>query len=162
MGGMAGGPQRVNVQVADRQVVQRLKVAAGAGLLLVALGASACSSAPPSLGRSLPISVEPNGSGLQASQCILDSSGTRVFANGTFSRRYSLPTDMYGQPQTRILQLEVLTSQTHTPVGVHDIGVGNTSSGISVGQKSWHLEATVEHLSGLRPTHCVVGLAPQI
>lgn len=52
------------------------------------------------------------------------------------------------------LQLRVVTSQSF--LGAHDVAVGETNAGVSVGQTSGHLVTTVERLPGLRPTRCVV------
>jgi hypothetical protein len=47
-----------------------------------------------------------------------------------------------------------VTSQSF--LGAHDVAVGETNAGVSVGQTSGHLVTTVERLPGLRPTRCVV------
>jgi hypothetical protein len=126
-------------------------------VFLVALGTAACSLNSPSSGRSLPVSVEANSSGLSASKCTLDPSGTRAIATGHFTPSYSLPLNMFGQPELREMQLFVLTS--HGSIGGHDADIGDATSGISVGQTSWRLEATVE--PGFQPTKCVVDVVPQ-
>jgi hypothetical protein len=148
-----------DVRVTVRPVTERVRTTIGAGLLLVAVGASACSVSS-SLGRNLPIAVDPIDTIVHPTKCTLSSSGNQATATGRFDPPASVPVDANGhQVGSLELQLHVLTSQTR--LGVHDVGVGETSAGISVGQTTWHLVAPIEGLPGLRPTHCSVNLAPQ-
>ncbi len=144
-----------------RLVTGRLRAALAAGLLLLVVGTSACSPfSSSSPGTSLPISVSPDSPGVHASSCTLNASGTQATATGTFNPPASLPVDADGQIlQAQELQVRVLSSQTR--FGFHDIAVGESDSGISVGQTSWHLVTTVQQGLGLRPSHCVVDSAPQ-
>lgn len=142
-------------KVTVRPVTGRVRAAIGAGLLLVAVGTSACSLNSSSPGRSLPISVTANNPGVHPSKCTLNSSGTQAVATGTFNPPASLRVNADGQQEGALLvQLRVVTSQTF--LGAHDVGVGETQAGVSVGQTSWHLVTTVERVHGLRPTRCVV------
>ena len=148
-------------KVTVRPVAGRFWAAIGAGLVLLAVGTSACSANSSSPGRSLPISVTANDPSFHPSKCMLNASGTQAVATGTFSPPASLPFNVDGQQEGALsVQLRVMTSQSF--LGHHDVGVGETQSGVSVGQTSWHLVATVEGLPGLRPTRCVVDLVPQI
>jgi hypothetical protein len=136
----------------------------GAGLLLGAAGASACSVISSASARSLPISVTPISRSLHPSTCTLNSSGTRIVATGTFNPPAVIPVNAFGQPEGALqLQLRVVTSQSLH--GIHDVGVGGTYEGVSVGQTSWHLVTTVQRVPGLRPSRCLVtyqvfGVAP--
>ena len=124
--------------------------------LMVAMGTAACSSTPASPGTSLPITVQTGGQIVHPSGCILNSSGTQVTATGTFDPPYSLPVDAFGQKESRFLQLNLLTS--HERLNGQDAETGGTESGISVGETSWHVVATVQ--GAFRPTRCVVDLVP--
>lgn len=138
-----------------RPITGRVRAAIGAGLLLVAIGTSACSLASSSPGRSLPISVTPTSRNVHPSKCTLSSSGTQVVATGAFNPPASLPVNASGQQEGALqLQLRVVTLQSL--LGHHDVGVGGTYEGVSVGQTSWHLATSVERVRGLRPTRCVV------
>ena len=134
-------------------VTGRVRAAIAAGLLLVAVGASACSVSS-SPGRSLPISVTANNPSFHSSKCTLNSSGTQAVATGTFSPPASLPVVNGQQVGALQLQLRVMTSQSL--LGHPDVGVGENYEGVSVGQTSWHIETSVERLPGLCPTRCVV------
>jgi hypothetical protein len=125
-----------------------------AASLLVTLGTAACSQAP--LGTTLPITVQTGGQGLHASKCTLNSSGTQATATGTFSPPYALPIDAFGQQESRNLQLAVMTP--HKGVNGSDMSDGGSEAGISVGETSWRLVATVD--GAFRPTRCIVDLVP--
>jgi len=150
------------VGVRVRPVTHWFRAAITAALLLVVVGTSACSLfSSSSPGTSLSISVNPISPGIHPSKCTLNSSGTQTTATGTFNPPASLPVNANGQQLGSLeLQVRVLTSQTR--FGIHDIGVGESSAGISVGQTSWDLVTTLQQVPGLRPTHCVVALAPQM
>jgi hypothetical protein len=90
----------------------------------VAVGASACSVSP-SLGRNLPIAVDPIDTIVHPTKCTLSSSGNQATATGSFDPPAWVPVDANGhQVGSLELQLHVLTSQTR--FGVHDVGVGET------------------------------------
>jgi len=144
----------VPFKVTVRPVTGRVRAAIGVGLLLVAVGTSACSLNSSSPGRSLPISVSPSIPIVHPSKCTLNSSGTQAVATGTFSPPASLPVVDGQQVGALQLHLSVLTSQSLH--GFHNVGVGETYVGVSVGQTSWHLVTTVERFAGLRPSHCVL------
>jgi hypothetical protein len=147
------------VRVTVRPVTGRFRAAIAAGLLIVAVGTSACSLSSSSQGKSLPVSVSPIDPSVHNTKCTLNSSGTQVVATGTFNPAASLPVNAYGQQEGSLeLQLRVLTSQTR--FGVH-LDVGESVAGVSVGETSWHVVATVQRAPGLRPSRCVVDLASQ-
>lgn len=138
-----------------RPLTGRVRAAIGAGLVLVAVGTSACSLASSSPGRSLPISVTPTNRNVHPSKCTISSSGTQVVATGAFKPPASLPLNAAGQQEGALqLQLRVVTSQSL--LGHHDVAVGGAYEGVAVGQTSWHLVTSVERVRGLRPTRCVV------
>lgn len=141
-------------KVTVRSITGRVRAAIGAGLLLVAVGTSACSLNSSSPGRSLPISLTPSIPIVHPSNCTLNSSGTQAVATGTFSPPASLPVVDGQQVGALQLQLRVVTSQSF--LGHRNVGVGESSEGVSVGQTSWHLVTPVERAHGLRATRCEV------
>jgi len=145
-------------KVRVRPVTGRFRAAVGAGLLMVVVGASACSLNSSSPGRSLPISVTSTSRSVHPSKCTLNASGTQAAATGRFSPSASLP--VVGGQQVGALQLQLrVVSSKSLRVGhvvVHNPGLGETVAGVSVGQTSWHLATTVERLPGVRPTRCEV------
>jgi hypothetical protein len=145
---------QVPSKVAVRPVTRRVRTAIGAGLLLVALGAAACSPNSSLSGRSLPISVTPSNQNVHPSQCTLNSSGTQAVATGTFSPPAALPVVNGEQTGALHLQLQVMTTQS--VLGHHDVGIGGTYVGVSVGQTSWRVATTVYRIPGVRATRCAV------
>jgi hypothetical protein len=148
----------VPFKVTVRPVTGRIRAAIGAGLLLVAVGASACSPNSSSPGRSLSISVNSTSRSVHPSTCTLNASGTQAVATGSFSPSASLPIVDGQQVGALQLQLTVVSSKS-LRVGhmvVHNPGLGETVAGVSVGQTSWHLATSVERLPGVRPTRCEV------
>jgi len=144
--------------VTVRSVTGRLRAAVRAGLLLVAVGVSACSLNSSSPGRSLPISVTSTSRGIHVTDCTLNASATKAVATGRFSPSASLPVVDGQQVGALQLQLRVVSSKS-LRVGhevVHDPGLGESVAGVSVGQTTWHLATTVEQLPGVRPTRCEV------
>ena len=145
-------------KVRVRSVIGRFRAAVGAGLLLVVLGASACSLNSTSPGRSLPISVTSTSRSVHPTKCTLNASGTQAVATGRFSPSASLPVVDGQQVGALQLQLRVVSSKS-LRVGhevVHNPGLGESVAGVSVGQTSWHLATTVERLPGVSPTRCEV------
>jgi hypothetical protein len=126
----------------------------GAALLLVAVGASACSENSSSSGRSLPVSVTSTSRSVHPSRCTLNASGTQAVVTGAFNPPASLPV-VNGQ-QVGALQLQVRVVTSQSMLGAHDVAVGESYEGVSVGQTNWHLVTPVERVHGLRPTRCVV------
>ena len=148
----------LSFRVRLRPVTARVRAAFGAGLLLVAVGTSACSLNSSSSGRSLPISVTSTSRGIHPSECTLNTSGSQAVAIGRFSPSASLPVVEGQQVGALQLQLRVVSSKSFR-VGhlvVHNPELGESVAGVSVGQTSWHLATTVERLPGLRPTSCEV------
>jgi len=147
----------VPCKVTVRPVTARVRAGMGAGLLLVAVGTSACSTSS-SPGRSLPISVISTSRSVHPSRCTLNASGTQAIASGRFSPSASLP--VVGGQQVGALQLQLrVVSSKSLRVGhllVHNPVVGEAVAGVSVGQTTWHLATTVERLPGVRPTRCEV------
>lgn len=140
------------------QAKSRIQATIAAGLLLVALGLSACSS---SSGTRLPISVGASSGSVHPSSCTLSSSGTEVIAIGTFKPAPALPIDPQGQQIGANELLLRVNSSGNVRVGhlvVHNPAVGQANSGVSVGQDSWRLVTNVQSFSGLRPTRCIVTL----
>jgi hypothetical protein len=136
----------------------RFRAAVSAALLLVAVGASACSVHSSSPGRSLPISTTSSSAGIHPTNCTLNASGTQAVAVGKFSPSASLPVVGGQQVGALQLQLRVVTSQSLRVghVVVHNPEVGEAVAGVSVGQTTWHLSTPIEQVNGLRPTRCVV------
>ena len=130
----------------------------GAALLLVVLGASACSLNSSSPGRNLPISVTSVTRSVHPTNCTLNASGTQAIASGSFSPSASLP--VVGGQQVGALQLQLLVvSSKSLRVGhmlVRNPQVGEAVAGVSVGQTTWRLVTPIERLPGLRPTRCEV------
>lgn len=151
-------------KVRVRLLTGRFRVAVGAGLLLVAVGASACSQNSSSPGRSLPISVTSTSRSIYPSKCTLNASGTQAIASGRFSPSASLP--VVGGQQVGALQLQLfVVSSRSFRVGhllLRNPEVGEAVAGVSVGQTTWHLVTPIERVQGLRPTRCVVtyGVSP--
>ena len=136
----------------------RFRVTIGASLLLVAVGASACSASSSSPGRALSITVISTNQSLHPSKCTLNASGTQAIASGRFSPSASLPVVGGQQVGALQLQLRVVSSKSFR-VGhllVHNPQVGEAVAGVSVGQTTWHLATTVERLPGAPPTRCEV------
>jgi hypothetical protein len=139
-------------------ITGRSRAAVSAGLLLVVVGASACSLNSSSPGRSLPISVTSTSRSVHPSRCTLNASGTQAVATGRFSPSASLPIVDGQQVGALQLQLTVVSSKS-LRVGhmvVRNPGLGETVAGVSVGQTSWHLATSVERLPGVLPTRCEV------
>lgn len=146
------------IRVIVRRDAGRFRVAAGAALLLVAMGAAACSVNSSSPGRSLSITAISTSSSLHFSKCTLNASGTPAIASGKFSPSASLPIVDGQQVGALQLQLRVVSSKSFR-VGhllVHNPGVGEAVAGVSVGQTTWHIATTVERLPGAPPTRCEV------
>ena len=137
-----------------RFLAGRFRAAAGAGLLLVAVGTSACSQNSSSPGRRLPISVSSTSGSFHPSKCTLNASGTQAVATGAFDPPASLPVVNGRQVGALQLQLRVVTSQSL--FGHPNVALGETYEGVSVGQSTWHLGTSVERVHGLRPTRCLV------
>jgi hypothetical protein len=135
-------------------VIARIRAAVGAGLLLVAVGTSACSQNSSSPGRSLAISVTSTSRSVHPSKCTLNASGTQAIATGVFNPPAALPVVNGQEVGALQLQLRVVTSGTF--LGHHDLPTGEAVEGVSVGQTSWHLVTTLERLPGLRPARCEV------
>jgi hypothetical protein len=141
-----------------RPVPGRLRAAVGTALLVVVVGASACSLNASSPGRNLPISVTSSPRSVQPTKCTLNASGTQAIATGRFNRSASLPVVAGQQVGALQLQLSVVSSK-NLRVGhllVRNPMVGEAVSGVSVGQTTWRLVTPIERLPGLRPTRCEV------
>jgi hypothetical protein len=139
-------------------VTRRCRSAAGAALLLVGVGATACSLDSSSPGRNLPISITSSDSGLHPTKCTLNASGTQAIATGRFSPSASLPVVGGQQVGALQLQLDVVSSKS-LRIGhlvVHNSMVGEAVAGVSVGQTTWRLVTPIERLPGVRPTRCEV------
>ena len=145
-------------ELGGRPVTGRIRAAVSAALLLVVMGASACSLNSSSPGRSLPISVTSSPRSVQPTKCTLNASGTQAIATGRFSPSASLPVVAGQQVGALQLQLSVISSK-NLRVGnllVRNPRVGEAVSGVSVGQTTWRLVTPIERLPGLRPTRCEV------
>lgn len=141
-------------KVRVRRLAGRFRLALGAGLLLAAVGASATPAELVLAGKSLPISVASTIRSIHPSKCTLNASGTQAIVTGAFNPPASLPVVNGQQVGALQLQLRVVTSQNM--LGAHDVAVGESYEGVSVGQTTWHLMTPVERVHGLRPTRCVV------
>jgi hypothetical protein len=148
-------PLELKVRVCS--VAGGFRATVGAGVLLVAVGAAACSPNTSS-GRSLPISVSSDSRSLHPSNCTVNASGTQAVASGSFSPSASLPVVDGQQMGALQLQLRVSGSKTFRvgSIVVHNPGLGETVAGVTVGQSSWRLATTLERLPGVRPTRCEV------
>lgn len=148
----------MSFEVGVRHVAGRFRTVAGAGFLLVSVGASACSLNASSPGTRLPISVISGSQSLHPTTCTLNASGTQAIASGRFSPSASLP--IVGGQQVGALQLQLrVVSSKSFRVGhllVHNPQVGEAVAGVSVGQTTWHIATTVERLPGVPPTRCQV------
>ena len=155
---MPGRPWTLRRLVGVHSASSRFRVAIGSALLLVAVGASACSvHSSSSQGRNLPISVASSIKGVHATKCTLNASNTRVVAAGRFNPSAALPVVNGQQAGALQLYLTVLTTQTF--LGHHNVEAGDAYEGISVGQTSWRIAAPIEQGLKLRPTSCVVAYA---
>jgi hypothetical protein len=145
-------------KVRVRPITGRFRAAVGAGFLVVILGASACSLNSSSPGKTLPISVTSTSKIVHPSKCTLNASGTQAVATGTFNPSASLPFVDGQQVGALQLQLRVVSSRSLRVghVVVHNPGLGESVSGVSVGQTAWHLATSVERLPGVSPTRCEV------
>ena len=139
------GPVGV-IRVTVRPVTGRIRVAVGAGMLFLAVGASACSANPPSSGRSLPISVVSDSKGVHPTKCTLNAAGTQATATGRFSPSASLP--VVGGQQVGALQLQLFVVSSKSlrvgPSLFRNPEVGEAVAGVSVGQTTWHLVTPIE------------------
>ena len=147
-------------EAAVLQVNKRIRAIIGAGLLLVALSLSACSTGSSS-GTGLPISVGPSSGSVHPNNCTLSPSGTTVVASGTFKPLPTLPIDPQGQQvgaNELLLRVDSSGSLRVGHVVIHHPAIGQANAGVSVGQNSWRLVTNVESLTGLSPARCVVTL----
>jgi hypothetical protein len=138
-----------------------MRAIVGVGLLPVALSLSACSLVSSSLGTSLPISVGASSAIVHPNRCTLSPSGAQVVASGTFKPLPTLPIDSQGQQfgaNELLLRVDSSGTLRVDHLVVHNLELGYTNSGVSVGQASWRLFTSVQRFAGLSPTHCVVTL----
>ena len=99
-------------ELGGRPVTGRIRAAVSAALLLVVMGASACSLQPSSPGRSLPISVTSSPRSVQPTKCTLNLSGTQAIATGKcLSLLAPLPVVAGQQVGALHLQLSVISSK---------------------------------------------------
>ena len=148
-------PLRIGVRL--RPLTGKRRAAVGAGLLLVVLGASACSPSLSSTGRPFRSRSRPRAEASSPARvCSMRRVRRPSPADDSAPRRRCRWST--GSRSALQLQLRVVSSKS-LHVGhliVRSPGLGENIAGVSVGQTSWHLATTVEQLPGVRPTRCEV------
>lgn len=144
--------------VGVRPASTRFRAAIAGGLLLAALGTSACTTNSSSRERELPVAVASTIKGVQPVSCTLNEADNRVVATGSFKPSASLPVIDGQQVGALQLHLSVFSSQSirFGYVVIHNPVLGGSYEGVSVGQNSWHISTTVQPSRHMDHVHCAV------
>jgi hypothetical protein len=155
---MPRSPRTLQRSVGVRPASSRFRAAIAGGLLLAALGTSACTANSSSQGRDLPVAVASTIKGVQPTSCTLNETGSQVVATGTFNPSASLSVVDGQQVGALQLHLSVFSSKSirFGHVVIHNPVLGGSYEGVSVGQTSWHISATVQRSHDMGHVRCAL------
>jgi hypothetical protein len=141
-----------------RPASRRFRAVIAGGLLLAALGASACTAHSSPQTKDLPVAVASTIKGVRPISCTLNEAGSRVLATGKFEPSASLPVVAGQQVGALQLHLSVFSSKSirFGHIVIHNPVLGGSYEGVSVGQTSWHISTTVRQSHDTGQIHCAL------